>query len=704
MSTDPWLEANNRYLAASLRWLRLRLQRLSPERKPASAGPSMAVLAEPRRPVWGLIGWGAQRGGAEPLLALPPQDPADAILDAAEERTAAAAIDPPPALVLLAGRLGLTDFERDTLLLCAAVELDPGIAELLATAPGAVAPAQTSRALGFPTFVVALQAFDEPSWDAQSPYRPLRHARLLEVNQTGATPLTASPLRADERIVNYIKGLNAVDERVGSLATPVAEPGPPQLSASQSEVAETVLKRLRSTAGEAAVPAIQLLGTDPVSKLAVARQVGVALNRRLHQIGLDTLPSAKAELEEFARLWRREAVLLPLALYIDAENFDQVPAETAAALQRLLGRNLGLLFVARRDLPEGGRALAYAVEVDRPTVMEQCEAWLAALSPALSGDTAARTAGLLAGQFDLNLPDIAHAARLAQDDGEPDDAFGDRVWDSCRALTRPRLEGLAERLESKADWDDLVVGDEAAGLLRRIAGQVRDRYTVHEAWGYARQMSRGLGISALFAGESGTGKTMAAEVIANELRLDLLRIDLSAVVSKYIGETEKNLRRLFDGAERGGAILLFDEADALFGKRSEVKDSHDRYANIEINYLLQRMEAFSGLAILATNMKTALDNAFMRRLRFVVTFAFPGLPERKRIWQRALPPDVPKDEIDYDRLARFSLSGGNIQSIAVNAAFLAARAGDKVTMPMLLAATRTELRKLEKPINEAEFR
>ena len=183
---------------------------------------------------------------------------------------------------------------------------------------------------------------------------------------------------------------------------------------------------------------------------------------------------------------------------------------------------------------------------------------------------------------------------------------------------------LAERIEPIATWDDIVLPDYEMGLLHQIADQVEQRSKVYDEWGFREKMNRGLGISALFAGESGTGKTMAAEVIANELRLNLYRIDLSAVVSKYIGETEKNLRRLFDAAEDGGAILFFDEADALFGKRSEVKDSHDRYANIEINYLLQRMEAYRGLAILATNMKSALDHAFLRRLRFIVNFPFPG--------------------------------------------------------------------------------
>jgi SpoVK/Ycf46/Vps4 family AAA+-type ATPase len=235
---------------------------------------------------------------------------------------------------------------------------------------------------------------------------------------------------------------------------------------------------------------------------------------------------------------------------------------------------------------------------------------------------------------------------------------------------------------------------------------------VYDAWGFRRIMNRGFGISALFTGESGTGKTMAAEVIANELHVNLYRIDLSAVVSKYIGETEKNLRQVFDAAEDGGVILFFDEADALFGKRSEVKDSHDRYANIEINYLLQRMEAFRGLAILATNMKSALDQAFMRRLRFVVNFPFPGPAERKLIWERGFPREdrerslsgTPLGVLDYDHLARFNLSGGSIHNVALNAAFLAARAGTSVTMPLIFEAARTEFRKLERPVNEGDFR
>jgi SpoVK/Ycf46/Vps4 family AAA+-type ATPase len=219
-----------------------------------------------------------------------------------------------------------------------------------------------------------------------------------------------------------------------------------------------------------------------------------------------------------------------------------------------------------------------------------------------------------------------------------------------------------------------------------------------------RKSDRGLGISALFAGPSGTGKTLAAEVIANALDLDLYRIDLSQVVSKYIGETEKNLGRIFDAAETGGVVLLFDEADALFGQRSEVKDSHDRYANIEVSYLLQRMEAYRGLAILTTNMKQALDSAFLRRLRFVVPFRFPDAGQRAAIWQRMFPPETPTQDLDWEQLGQFSVTGGHIRNIAVNGAFYAAADGQPVSMAHLRRAAKAEYTKLERTLPGGIFK
>jgi SpoVK/Ycf46/Vps4 family AAA+-type ATPase len=273
---------------------------------------------------------------------------------------------------------------------------------------------------------------------------------------------------------------------------------------------------------------------------------------------------------------------------------------------------------------------------------------------------------------------------------------GSLLWRACRERAAQPLQELGQRITTSAQWDDLVLPDESAAQLREIAAQVAHRTRVYDDWGFGERLSRGRGISALFSGPSGTGKTMAAEVLARHLDLDLFRIDLSGVVSKYIGETEKNLRRVFDAAEQSGALLFFDEADALFGKRSEVKDSHDRYANIEINYLLQRMEDYRGLAILATNMKSHLDAAFLRRLRFIVDIPFPDAEIRQRIWQRVFPATTPTEGLDVAALARLEVAGGSIKNIALNASFAAAAGGVPVRMEHVLHAARREYQKLEK--------
>jgi len=249
-----------------------------------------------------------------------------------------------------------------------------------------------------------------------------------------------------------------------------------------------------------------------------------------------------------------------------------------------------------------------------------------------------------------------------------------------------------------------VLADAQKQILRQLAAQARYRMTVYESWGFAEKGRRGLGISALFSGASGTGKTLAAEVLARELELDLYRIDLSGVVSKYIGETEKNLKQVFDAAEEGGVLLLFDEADALFGKRSEVKDSHDRYANIEVGYLLQRMENFQGLAILTTNLKSSLDKSFQRRLRFTVDFPFPDAAQREAIWQRVFPSRTPLKNVNPKLLAQLNMTGGSIRNIALNSAFLAAEAHGAVAMEHLLQAARLEAIKIERPLSDTETR
>ena len=262
----------------------------------------------------------------------------------------------------------------------------------------------------------------------------------------------------------------------------------------------------------------------------------------------------------------------------------------------------------------------------------------------------------------------------------------------------------ARKIVPRYTWRDIVLPDEALAQLREVCERVTHRQRVMGDWGFDRKLSLGKGVNALFAGPSGTGKTMAAEILAGELGLDLYRIELSGVVSKYIGETEQNLDGVFQAAEGSNAILFFDEADALFGKRSEVRDSHDRYANIEISYLLQKFEEYEGVAILATNLRQNLDEAFLRRLAFTIHFPFPDEAERRRIWGRIWPCETPlAKDIDLDLLSRqFKLSGGNIKNIALSAAFLAAEHGGVVTMGHLLQATRREYQKLGKPLSPSD--
>jgi AAA+ superfamily predicted ATPase len=417
------------------------------------------------------------------------------------------------------------------------------------------------------------------------------------------------------------------------------------------------------------------------------------------------LPSQPVELEALARLLQRESTLLPIAIYLDAHEPDAVvkpedgKQDTTLSLSRFLARTQGIFFLSSCEIRSNPGRATIAFEVKKPTPTEQQTAWTDILK-----DAAKDSPDLLAGQFNLNVSTIHQVVqRVMAEPSSNGHSLHERLWDACLVSTGPKLDILAKRLEPKATWDDIVLPEEAKDLLYQITDQIKQRSKVYDKWGFRKKLNRGFGINALFSGDSGTGKTMAAEVIANELRLKLYRIDLSGVVSKYIGETEKNLRRLFDAAEDGGAILFFDEADALFGKRSEVKDSHDRYANIEINYLLQRMEAYNGLAILATNMKNALDKAFIRRLRFIVDFPFPGMKERKIIIQKVFPSEVPIGELDYDRLAKLNLTGGSINNIAINSAFMAAQSGGPVTMELILSAARAEFRKMERPVKESDF-
>jgi len=593
---------------------------------------------------------------------------------------ARAAMERAPAIDTLSDALGLTQFERDVLLLCAGVELQSTIARRCGAING-------HDAADYATFAIALGLFDTAHWSALAPDAPLR--RWLLISITPDLPLTSSPVRIEEWVLHYLVGLRYLDRDLEMLVR-VASPATP-LAPSHRSIAEAVAAHWLSPVATAVV----LHGNDPEGQADIAQTAAAAAGWPLYVLRAEDIPVAAAERTLLARRWMREAILLQTVLLVCAT------ADTASrSVADFVDRIHTPVVVSAPDLAPVPNARTF--RVNRPSPSEQRWLWEHALSDKAPG--AADAIRLVAGQVGLSARTIATAGATLAADGMPDLTVRELLHATVASRDHRDLDELAERIDPAFGWADLVLPEDRLAILHELAMHVRHRATVYEDWGFGAGGTRGLGITALFAGGTGTGKTMAAEVLANDLGLELYRIDLSSVVSKYIGETEKHLRRVFDAADHAGAILLFDEADALFGKRSEVRDSHDRYANIEVSYLLQRMDAYRGLAILTTNAKAALDRAFYRRLRFVVAFPFPDLAHRERIWRSAFPDTAPTEGLDYSRLARLHMPGGAIRNIAILAAFRAADTRSAVTMAHLASATRTEMAKVEKTLSPGDTR
>jgi SpoVK/Ycf46/Vps4 family AAA+-type ATPase len=404
---------------------------------------------------------------------------------------------------------------------------------------------------------------------------------------------------------------------------------------------------------------------------------------------------------------QRDALLVELAgahsISFLAGNTAWEPIDAPARLQFVR------VEFSRPSARERGQFWARALRGEGPTANTR-ETIPAAPDARLEDSITATSLAELAGTFRLSAGQIRDAAATARGMARWRDPDGGRVTladlnAACRLQSNPKLATLAKKIEPHYAWADIVLPTDRLAQLREICDQVRFRARVHEDWGFGRKLALGKGLAVLFAGPSGTGKTMAAEIIAGELGLDLYKIDLALVVSKYIGETEKNLGRIFAEAEASNAILFFDEADALFGKRGEVGDAHDRYANLEVAYLLQRIEEYEGITILATNLRKNMDDAFVRRMQFIVEFPFPSERDRMRIWEQVWPASLPRDPaLDLAFMARrCEIAGGNIRNIALAAAFLAAADGEVVTNQHLARATRREYQKMGKVIGEGEF-
>lgn len=569
-----------------------------------------------------------------------------------------------PRLDSLGETFNLSSFERTLLLLAAAPEIDASFAALLPD--------------GKVTFGFALEKLPEPHWDALSPDGTLRRWELVRV--ANSTSLTHAPIRIDETVLLALLGAKSMDEQLLTLVEHVHYTD--ALAPTHQAVARSAASAWSN--GQA----VNFAGGD----LEVLREIfGFAAR----EVGLEawslpvaSLPQEAGAAFDVARKWTRQAALHGAALIVEA-------GDDAAAAARFAKWLRTPCVVASQDRAPSFSGVTF--EVKPPERTESAALWRAAL-----GERAAQlngTVDALVEQFNVpvsEIPGLIYAAEQAEE------SFPQAIWQSAREASRRKLDDLAQRLHSQVSWDDIVLPDPTLSVLKEVVANVRNRSKVLGEWGFGDRNSRGLGVAALFHGPSGTGKTLAAEVLAKELGLDLFRIDLASIVSKYIGETEKNLRRIFDAAERCGAVLLFDEADALFGKRTEVKDSHDRYANIEVGYLLQRMESYRGIAILTTNMKEAFDPAFLRRIRFVVEFPFPGEAEREKIWRRCIPARAPLHEVAMDRLARLSVPGGNIRNISLSAAFLASEEGCAIEMRHFLVAARSEYSKIERPLTDSE--
>jgi hypothetical protein len=586
-------------------------------------------------------------------------------------------MQPAPAIDQLTEIFNLTAFERDLLLLCAGLEMDSALAAQCAEAHG-------GQQRGSLTFGLALALLGGPHWSALTPAGPLRRFRLIHVDTTYG--LTAAPIRIDERVLHFLAGINQLDSRLASILTIAKIPD--AATKGHQLLAAKLVPMI--TAPVVHPPVLHLCGDDSYGQQDVAALAAYIARRPLFTLRGEDIPADAAALDLMIELWTRDVALLNAVLLVDTGATD--PSWFA---KRFLERVPGHVFLTSRDPLQLSRQLL-RYEVNKPLPAEQKRLWQESIGPeaeSLNGLT-----DRLAGQFRLSARTIQATGAMAREHGP------DELWNACRSLARTQLGDLAQRIAPGAGWNDLILPEPQTLALRQIAAQVRCRMKVNEVWGFAAKGRRGLGVSGLFSGESGTGKTLAAEVLAHELGVDLYRIDLSAVVSKYIGETEKNLRQVFDVAEEGGALLLFDEADALFGKRSDPKDHRDRYANMEVGYLLQRMEGYQGLAILTTNLKSSLDRAFQRRLRFVVEFPFPDAAQREAIWRCVFPAETPTHGIDTATLAQLKLPGGSIRNIALNAAFFAADANEPVSMAHLLQAARLEAQKTDRPLSESEVR
>lgn len=566
-----------------------------------------------------------------------------------------------PALDRTIDAFGLSTFERDVLLLALAPEVDAGFLEL-------VAKARNERKASRPTLGVAMSYLDDPDWAALAPDAPLRRWGLVDL-QPGPS-LAQRALVCPERVLHHLLGVQVLEPELAARLSPVT---PPQrLPDSRRSAVEACVASWSQERDDV----VLLRGRDPTALLATAATAAAEYGGRLLRLRLSEIPSTAETRQRFVTQLGLEMALARSVLAVDA--FDDVPG-ALAALRALAEDVPGPLVVVSRQPVSLGQVSVLRIEVDLATATERQAAWERFLP-----DASEATVDRFVSTFLIDAEAIDAIGARAGSAGR------DALWHEARAHSRSALQSLAEPMQASATFDEIVLPEVPLTMLQDLVGQVRHRATVHERWGFAERNPRGLGVAALFAGPSGTGKTLAAEVIAHELDLDLFRVDLSRVGQR--GDFERTLRATLDAAEAAGAVLLFDEADALFGRRdTRTPGGIDTHGWLEMRDLLPQFESYRGIAILTTNAKRALDPALVRRLRFIVDFPSPGIELRREIWPKVFPPGVRLDDaVDFDDLARLELPGGNIRNVALRASFVAAEHGEPVGLRHLQRAARAE--------------
>lgn len=627
------------------------------------------------------------------------------------------------ALPQLSHLFRLSPFETQIVLICLAPELNRKYEKLYAYLQDDI----TRRKPGVDLIINLLCSTPEEMISARTyflPQAPLFKSRILQLIEDTQNPqstLRSHLLKLDDRIVNFLLGIQALDGRIESfskLIDPFADQKEETLS---DKLKIRLLSITKGYLGKGSKGPNKLIyyfhGPYGAGKQSLARYICHDLKFPMVVSDMEEILARACPFEETLQLVFREALLHPSAIYL--KNFHHLLDEKERYLShlkilvRIIEEFSWLTFLAGEKNWEPAGLFNHhtfiKIAPPVPDYTARYEIWRTLVNERFhfSQDM---DFGPLATKFHFTPGQIKDAIVAAENmahlrQPEKSEITLQDLYQGCRSQCNQKLVTMAQKIAPKYTWEDIVLPKDIFQQLHAICDQVKYRYRVYGEWGFDRKLSLGKGLNALFSGPSGTGKTMAAEIIANELQLDLYKIDLSSVVSKYIGETEKNLSKIFLEAESSNAILFFDEADALFGKRSEVKDAHDRYANIEIGYLLQKMEEYEGVSILATNLKRNMDDAFMRRLNFLVEFPFPDEEHRYRIWKNIFPGDTPiSNEIDFEFLStRFKIAGGNIKNITLNAAFLAAGNSGVINMDHIIEATRQEYQKIGRPYVKTDF-